>query len=398
MSGSLKEWGGVGSGKWRLRVSAGYDGQGKRVTLSRNFVGTRRQAETALAKLIADVDGQQTKSHAGSVGELLDEWVEWIEPDRSKYTIREHRRSVDKTIKPSLGSVRVDRLTARHLDDFYRSLRGRGLSAASIRRHHSILSAALDQAVKRDWIPSNPAAKATVPGVERRSATAPDTATVQKLIYAAEQRDHVLGVAIALAAITGARRGELCALRWSDVDWERRTLRIERSLTVINREATEGPTKTHSRRDIAIDEALGALLTHRRDQQEDYAATVGVPLHRDPYMLSRSADGSKPCPPDSLTGGYRRLAQRLGGNGHFHELRHWCATAAIASGADVRTVSGRLGHADPSVTLKVYSHALEARDRELAGLLGQAVLGSVEGAIELDTTDSPAAAKLERTG
>jgi integrase len=398
MSGSLKEWGGIGSGKWRLRVSAGYDGQGKRMTVSRNFAGTRRQAETALANLIADVDRQHTRSHAGSVGELLDEWIEWIEPDRSKYTIREHRRSIDKTIKPCLGSIRVDRLTASHLDDFYRSLRGRGLSPASIRRHHSIVSAALDQAVKWDWIPTNPADKATVPGIERRSATAPDTATVQKLIYAAEERDHVLGVAIALAAITGARRGELCALRWSDVDWERGTLRIERSLTVINREASEGPTKTHSRRDIAIDEALGALLTHRRVQQEEYAGTVGVPLHPDAYLLSRSADGSTPCLPDSLTGGYRRLARRLGGNGHFHELRHWCATAAIASGADVRMVSGRLGHADPSITLKVYSHALEARNRDLAGVLGRSILGSRQSAIELDQSDSPAAPNLERTG
>jgi integrase len=101
--------------------------------------------------------------------------------------------------------------------------------------------------------------------------------------------------------------------------------------------------------------------------------------------------------PDGLTGGYRRLANRFGTGGHFHELRHWCATAGIASGADVRTVSGRLGRADPSITLKVYNHALEARDRELAGLLGHAVLGPLDCTIEPNETDPPAPAKVKGT-
>jgi hypothetical protein len=83
MSGALREWGGVNSGKWRLRASAGFDDQDKRLIVSRNFVGTRRQAETALAKLVADVTREQTKTHAGSVRELLDEWIESVEADRS---------------------------------------------------------------------------------------------------------------------------------------------------------------------------------------------------------------------------------------------------------------------------------------------------------------------------
>jgi integrase len=193
---------------------------------------------------------------------------------------------------------------------------------------------------------------------------------------AAEEADPVLAAAIALGAVTGARRGELCALRWSDVDWERRRVRIEQSLTVVQRSWRLGPTKTHQRRDIAIDEAAEAFLSQRRQHQEDYAKEVGVPLVADPFVLSRSADGSTPCLPDGITGGYSRVANRLGIKSHFHELRHFAATAAIAGGMDVRTVAGRLGHADPSVTLRVYAHAMEQRDRELAGLLGSAVFGA----------------------
>jgi integrase len=129
----------------------------------------------------------------------------------------------------------------------------------------------------------------------RTSAVARDTAAVHKLVRAAEERDTTLATAIALAAITRARRGELCALRWSDVNWTRNVLRIARSLIVIERELTEGPTKTHARRDLAVDEALRLLLEHRRATQETLARTTGVSLTPDPYILSRSADGSTPA-------------------------------------------------------------------------------------------------------
>ena len=114
-------------------------------------------------------------------------------------------------------------------------------------------------------------------------------AEVQKLIAEAEaDGDHVLATAIALGAVTGARRGELCALRWSDVDTVRGVLSVSRSLTVLATKATEGPTKTHQRRDIAIDAALASLLAARKGQQESYAGLAGVELVEDPYVLSRS--------------------------------------------------------------------------------------------------------------
>lgn len=376
MRGSITEWGGEGSGKWRLRVFVGRNANRKAQWVSRNFMGGKREAQTALNKLIAEVEAGQVKSHAGSVGDLLDRWLDDIEPHRSKYTMKSHRRCVEKDIKPAIGSLRLDRLTARHLDAFYRSLLDRGLSPATVRRHHSIISAALGRAVKWDMIGSNPAEKASPPGLTRTTAAAPSVEDVQRLVTAADAEDAVLATAIALAATTGARRGELCALRWSNIDWERRRIRIDQSLTVIKREASLGPTKTHQRRDVAIDEGLVRLLERRRDAQRSAAAACGVESSDDAFVLSRTVDGRDPCLPDGLTSAYERLARKLGVGGHLHQLRHFAATIAIASGADVRTVSGRLGHADPSVTLKVYAHAVEARDRDVAGVLGAAVFGS----------------------
>ena len=376
MRGSMTEWGGAGSGKWRLRVFVGRDARGKKQWVSRNFTGGKREAQTALNKLIADVEKGQVKSHTGSVGELLDRWLDDIEPHRSKYTMKSHRRSVEKDIKPAIGFIRLDRLTARQLDAFYRALLDRGLSPATVRRHHSIISAALNRAVKWDMIGSNPAEKASPPGLTRTTVETPSVEDVQRLVTAAEAEDAVLATAIALAATTGARRGELCALRWSNVDWERQRIRIDQSLTVIKREAFFGPSKPHQRRDVAIDEGLVRLLEGRRNAQRSGGEACGVELSDDAFILSRSVDGRDPCLPDGLTSAYERLARKLGVGGHFHQLRHFAATLAIASGADVRSVSGRLGHADPSLTWKVYTHALEARDRDLAELLGAAVLGS----------------------
>ena len=144
MRGSLTEWGGPGSGKWKLRVYTGRDSRNRPTYLSRNFTGTRRQAESALSKLVADVERRQvTTNHGGSVGDLLARWLADIEPTRSLGTMREHRRSIERNILPVIGSLRLDRLTARHLDDLYRSMLARGLSPSSVRRHHAILSAAL---------------------------------------------------------------------------------------------------------------------------------------------------------------------------------------------------------------------------------------------------------------
>jgi integrase len=392
-------------GKWRLRVFVGRDAAGRVQHKNKTFAGTKRQAQKELAKLVADVErGQVAVGHPGSVSDLLDRWLCAVEPERSAYTVKEYRRLVKIDIGPALGSKRLDKLAPAQIDAYYASLlakdrKPKPLSTESVRRHHFLLHAALGRAVKWGLITSNPADRATPPGLKRSTVKAPTVEEVQKLISIAEMDgDHVLATAIALAAVTGCRRGELCALRWSDVNWGRRTLRIARSLTVIRRQVTEGDTKTHGHRNVALDDALGAMLAKRRSDQEVYAAQVGVTLSTDPFILSRSADGSQPCLPNGLTAAYRRVARSLGLSSHFHELRHFTATTAIASGADVRTVAGRLGHADPSVTLRVYAHALEQRDRDLAALLGNAVLGPMNSSAQLYQADPPTPAELKSAG
>jgi integrase len=376
---------------WRVRVYAGRE-NGKVRWVSRTVTGTRRTAQKELAKLATEVESQQVVAgHPISLGELLDRWLGDIAPHRSAYTMAEYRRLVNRDIAPVLGNVRLDKLSAQQLDKYYRALCEGGLSNASVRRRHFLLHAALGRGVKWGLLASNPSDRATPPPLTRSTVSAPAVGEVQRLIVAAEQDgDAVLAVAIALGAVTGARLGELCALRWSDVSWSRRTLHVARSLTVIGGKVSEGPTKAHAARFVALGTALEALLRKRMDDQAAFAKLVGVELVADAYVLSRGADGSVACLPHGLTNAFTRVTRRAGISTHFHALRHFSATTAIAAGMDVRTVAGRLGHAGPSVTLRVYAHALEQRDRELAGLLGNAVLGPVNAGTKLDEADPPA--------
>ncbi len=166
-------------------------------------------------------------------------------------------------------------------------------------------------------------------------------------------------------------------------------------MTVVDKQVTEGPTKTHQRRDIAIDEALGAFLARRRAEQERYAEAVGVPLVGDPFVLSRSADGSTPWLPDGLSHQYQRLTSRLGLSDPISTNCGTSRPRPLSRGRRRSEVAGRLGHADASVTLRVYAHALEARDRELAGMLGSVVLGPVNRVSKLDQADPPPPAQME---
>lgn len=209
-------------------------------------------------------------------------------------------------------------------------------------------------------------------GRERPRPVSP--ATIRKLIETAEEtRSHVLGAAIALAAVTGCRRGERCGLRWSDLDLETGRIWVRRAVKhgLDHRQPVVGPTKTHADRCMTLDPlALAVLMSHRK-RVDEIASQVGTVLPPGAYILSLEPDGTQPLKPDSLGQAFRRVAERVGVNIRFHDLRHFSATQLIGAGTDVRTVASRLGHADPSTTLRVYSHAIADRYKAAAQVLGE---------------------------
>jgi integrase len=204
-----------------------------------------------------------------------------------------------------------------------------------------------------------------------------DPAIWEAVFLDLKEREPVTAMAVLLAGVTGARRGELCGLRWTDVDPVRRLLMIARSIQHGLDKTTllVAPTKTGRERRVALDARTLALFADYRQQAEQWAAQARVALAPDGYILTLDPTGCTPLKPDTITAGFARAARRVGARIRFHDLRHMSASLLIGAGTDVRTVAGRLGHADASTTLRIYAHAFEARDRQAAELLGALVPG-----------------------
>jgi integrase len=378
MRGSRRRIRGRGaSSVWELRVHAGRNPvTGKPRYVSRTVKGTADIADEKMAELVDEVTGDEHDGDDITFGELLDRWLNHatIIKDLSPTTVREYKRLIEKNIKPVLGDVPLRQIDGGVLDDFYVSLMSpeRGLSAASVQRCHSAIAAATKQAVKWKLIRGqDPAQAATKPTVRTKAKAVPTVAQVQKLIQKAEKEDPDMAALIALAAVTGARRGELSGLRWGDVDDEQGTLTIERSYAVVGGKHIFKPTKTHGVRCIALGDFGTEALRIQRARLEDRAQDAGVVITDATPILTY--DLENPISPDTASHYVRDIATEAKIDTHLHALRHFAATQMIGSGQDVRTVAGRLGHADASTTLKVYAGALPQRDRDAAESLGRSL-------------------------
>jgi integrase len=256
-----------------------------------------------------------------------------------------------------------------------------GKSPSTIRQHHAIMSGALGQAVKWGWCSVNVARMSSPPAVHQTRIVPPSPQEVLAVVDLAERCNPILAVLIMLAALTGARRGELCALKWSDVDLEAGTVRIARSILDLPGRVEEKPTKSHQERTVALGEAGVVLLRLHRDACVDRASVGDVEMAPDSYIFSDRVECTTPVRPDAVTGFFGRVRDELAlPEIHLHSLRHFMATQ-LASRGDVsaRTLAGRLGHADASVSLKVYSAFFPPADVEAAEHVARVLRASGPG-------------------
>lgn len=371
MRGSLRE---KQPGRWELRVPLPPDPvSGARRQRSVTLNGTKRQAERELVRLIAEADTGRDTGTRATVSVLLDQWWEHKVGRLSPTTAREYKRLLDKRIRPDLGKRRIDSLTAADLDTYYLRLhRNDGLSPSSIRQVHAVLSGALGQAVKWRWVAFNPARDATLPAARRGEIDPPSPAKVRVLLRLAEEHSMEFGMLVRLGALIGTRRGELCGLRWEDIDLGAASLVVRTGVVDVGGHIIEKDTKTHATRSISIDAGTVKLLRHYRKRVDDRAKLCGVEIAARAFVLSEWPDGSKPYRPDKATVTFRALRTKAGlGTARLHDLRHFVATQMIGAGHDIRTVAGRLGHANPSTTLDIYSAFLKEKDRAAADDLGR---------------------------
>jgi integrase len=293
-------------------------------------------------------------------------------PTRSPTTVRGYRFKV-RRITAKLGNIQLDKLTAQHLDRAYREWLDEGLDPSSVHHLHRVISAALRQAVKWGLLSSAVTGRASPPHRRMQPKQIPTPAVVQELIAAAERRGQpVLSAAMAVAATTGLRRGELAGLRWSDVDFQGGRLHVRRSIkNDLDGSWIAGPTKSHQARRVALDAFTLTVLEELRGRAKRWAVDAAVRSDSDGYVLTLDPSGVSPIRPDTLSQGFARICKAAGVTGvSLHTLRHFSASMLIASGRDVRTIAGRLGHSDASTTLRVYAHMVEGRDQDAADFLG----------------------------
>jgi integrase len=355
-------------GRWRAFESSGTGVERLRASATGK---TRKQARAfALAKLTKKRNEAGLEPHLLTLGAYLDRWLDHMAHDRaSAHTIRVYRSIVGNLPKrlaqTRLGDVRPLAIQAA-LDAHAES----GAAPATVRKEYNLLHAALRQAVRWRLLATNPTDDVNPPARTRTEMQALDEAEAGQLLKRLDGTRYA--VPALLAVTTGLRRGELLALRWSDVDFEGATLRVTRSAEWSDgKVAFKEPKTPGSKRQVALMAAtVQALADHKRRQTEERLAD-GPEWRRSHNLVFPAAHG-RPWHPATFSGGWYRLRTGV----RFHDLRHTHATILLRCGTPVDAVAKRLGHATPTITLQTYAHVLEDADAAAVARLEDA-LGAV---------------------
>ena len=335
---------------------------------------TSREAERAADairdRLKAGADLQRRLASTPSFADLVDQWLTWLATtDKTRNTLHSYEGLARRHLVPVFGARPAADITPQDLQNHIDSLRASGLSPATCQRVLSVARQVYKWATKRvEGITVNPAREVDRPTQSKQSVKMPSAQAVQLVLGAIDrQGSRWLAVFALLAASTGARRGELCALRWADVDLEQRTVSISRS---VNRWREIGSTKTHAARTVPLgDTALAALhgwkaetLNEVRQAEGDIRTLPGE------WLVFPSDDGpTMPRNPDAVTRALSRALARfraehpeieLADRVWMHGLRHYAASNLMRGGDAVETAR-LLGHSTPAVTLNVYGHPLD---------------------------------------
>jgi integrase len=362
---------------WEVRAYAGVDpATGRDQYVSRTLRGGRREAEKLLAQLVsrADRDGP-TPRH--TLGELLMSHIDHLEQrGRAARTIEGYRSIAARIADDRIGHQQVTKIGVKSIDDYYVRLGRRGLSPATVQRYHALMRAAFRQAMAWGWVTRNPVQLATPPATTRVGRKIPRAEVVAAVVAEGlSSRNPVNGLALRLLAATGARRGEVCGLRWSDVDLDRRVIRIRTAFAQLaDGTLVEKEPKGHQQREVSIDATTAQLLRDHRVEQSCQIEALGSLPSAECFVLADIIEdhtGMTPMPPNRLTQAFSRIRDRTPGarDVRLHDLRHWFASTQLDAGEPLPAVAARIG--DHVETLaKVYAHKGHRGDAAAAEAIG----------------------------
>jgi integrase len=349
---------------------------GKRRQLKRSF-RTKKEAQAALTELLA---AHQTGTFVAPsrmpLRDFVEPWLAALENQgRKPTTLRGYRSSLGAYVLPRLGDVALQELRASDLDALYAELlrsggrRGQGLSMTTVHHVHAAMNKLLHDAERKGLVIRNVAKLANAPTLTTARAKGPEMRVwspdelAEFLASIEGNRNEAL---FRLMAMTGIRRGELVALRWSDVELAGHRLTVNQAANVIDGEELVAVPKTRrNRRVIDLDPDTVVMLQRHRARQREQFLMLGVSATASDRVFTNEI--GEPLRPNSVGQAFRRLADaaelpviRL------HDLRHTHASHLLMAGVNVKVVSERLGHSSVSFTLDTYGHVMPGQQAEAA--------------------------------
>jgi integrase len=348
---------------------------GRRQRAFESFKGTRRQAETELARRVALVaGGGHVDSSKITIGEhVRARFAQWqADGTISPKTAERYQELITGQILPHLGDKLLQKLGTRDIEAWHTALRG-GVSARTIGHAHRILSKALNDGVRHGMLLKNVATIQRAPKVNAEEMVTLGATEVAEL--PAKLDGHAPGAAALVSVFTGMRRGEILALHWGNVDLAGKVIRVRESLEQTKAGLRFKPPKSKAGvRDITLPAIVVETLQAQRKRLLEHRLALGQGKLSDKDLVFPAWDGT-PQSPKVFSVTWSRLCKTLGLTVSFHGLRHTHASQLIDAGVDVVTIARRLGHASPAITLNVYAHLFRNDDGKAAAAIDAALKG-----------------------
>jgi integrase len=330
---------------------------------------SKGEAEVKKRELLRDLDNGNAPEGRKRIA-CGDFFTEWLANQKELLANKTHERYASVVrlhVVPVIGRVRLAKVSEEHIEKVVAVARGKGLSEQTTLHIHRLLHTAFAYAFrrrKRYGLPENVVKRVVAPSVPKRELK-PMRATDVRLLIQAAQGTR-LEIPVAMAAVTGLRRSELLALRWSNTDLDRGAIFVAEALEhtrQVERVRFKGPKSPSSRRRIPIAKPMVDILKAHRLQQEQIRQQSRA-FYSDNDLVFPNPDGT-PWPPDTLSVQFAKLAKLVGLQGfRFHDLRHAFATLTLADGRNFKEVQGLMGHSTAETTLNIYAHQVEGAGRE----------------------------------
>lgn len=356
-------------GVWQLRAAAGVDPiDGRRRVITETFRGSERAATKRLSELDREVERSGSGDALKQLRVAIDEWR--TQAGHASGTARNYDLAVATIpahlLRSPVGTIRAQ--TIRELEKRIHDKHG----IHRTRAVHAVISGALTYAWREEWISTNPARRVQPPAQTRRRSTTPSVAELRKIIAIVAEQPEMYAWLL-MSSMVGARRSEILALRWSDIDLTEGQVSITKALDPVG--GGVKTTKTEEERTVAIGQALIAALRRWRVAFLERAMSTGTKPITDPYVLANTFDGSQPWRPDVATKRFGRLRDKAEVNCRLHDLRHYVATNLLVAGVPSKVVADRMGHKRVATTEDLYGGSIPAADRASAELLERELNG-----------------------